>query len=128
MLADIPNERGKFRFRELRQSLTKELWHFNFILGCIHVLNSEGIHTQKKKKKCFAARVLQHAKHQKLSTQGLCSCLKFCYCVCWGRSPSWLSCMTQFLKLSRTHSLGLPLLKSPKVWFCKLHDTPNTSW
>lgn len=58
MLTDIPNERDEFRFRELMQSLTKELWHFSFILGCIHVLNSEGIH---KKKICFAAGALQHA-------------------------------------------------------------------
>lgn len=53
MLTDIPNERGEFRFRELRQSLTKELWHFNFILGCIHVLKSEGIEKKKKKKLLF---------------------------------------------------------------------------
>lgn len=56
MLTDIPNERGKFHSRKLMQSLTKELWHFNFILGFIHVLNSEGIKKiHKKIKSCFSA-------------------------------------------------------------------------
>lgn len=127
MLTDIPNERGEFRFRELRQSLTKELWHFNFILGCIHVLKSEGI--EKKKKAAFLLECFGVHRHWKFSAQSLCSCLKFCYCVCWGRPPSWLSCMTQCLWLSGIHSFGLCLPMPPaEVWSGKLHSKPNTSW
>lgn len=109
------------------QSLTKELWHFNFILGCIHVLNSEGIH-KKKKSALLLERFSMH-RHQKFSMQSLRRCLKLCYPACWhDRPPSWLSCMTQCLRLSGIHSLGIPLPKSPEVWSGKLHSTPNTSW
>lgn len=126
MLTDIPNERGKFCSRDLMQSLTKELWHFNFISGFIHVLKSEGIH--KKKKRTAFLLEFWACTGTKIFNTNLSRYFKFCYCACWDRPPSWLSCMIQCLRLSGIHSLSIPQPKSPEFWSGKLHSTPNTSW
>lgn len=81
-----------------------------------------------RKKSALPLECFSMQRHQKFSTQSLSRCLKFCYCACWDRPPSWLSCMTQCPRLSGIHSLGIPLPKSPEVWSGKLHSTPNTSW
>lgn len=72
--------------------------------------------------------MLEHAQAAKFPSQSLSRHLKFCYCACWDRPPSWLSCMIQCLRLSGIHSLDIPLPKSPEVWSGKLHSTPNISW
>lgn len=67
-------------------------------------------------------------RHQKFSTQSLRRYLRFCYCACWDRPPSWLSCMIQCLRRSGIHILGIPLPKSLEVCSGKLESTPNTTW